>query len=421
MRLRRVALLALVAIQLGCSEVNQTRETIFAKDNPDCLSEVIHGEYLVSWEDGRITKIRVKDLQEFKDGFVAQNLKKIKYIESNKMFHLDPTVKASSTGLVAPSSGFSNWPTQQTKADVAWKQGYRGQDVVVAVIDSGVDYLHPQLKNQIAFNQGESGKDKNGLDKAFNGVDDDGNGYVDDYYGYNFGLDTNDPYDSDQHGTHVSGIIAAEHSDLNAGEQDHVQGMAPGAKILPVAFITAGGGGTLDAAIDSIEYARLRGADIINASWGGASCSKTLGEKINSLEQQGILFVAASGNNGKNIDERPEYPAAYNLPIQVTVGAVSQLATMADFSNYGFTRVHIFAPGKDILSTVPNKNYEAFSGTSMATPMVAGALALLKSANPTANFQQLKSALFSGVTVDSTYRNSSHGRLNVENSLNLIK
>lgn len=417
MRLRRVALLAAMAASVGCSDLNKSKETIFTADSPKCLPNIIKGEYLVSWENGKVTKVFADDLEAFKNGFVTKNLQEIKYIETNKMIYLDPRSKASSRGLVGPGTGFSNWPAQQTLADVAWKQGFRGQDVVVAVIDSGVDYTHPQLHNQLALNEGESGTDGFGSNKAFNGIDDDNNGYVDDYYGYNFGYDSNDPYDSDQHGTHVAGIIAAHHDDNVAGEQKYIQGIAPDAKVLPVAFITAGGGGTLDAAIDAIEYARLRGADIINASWGGASCSKTLGDKIKSLEQDDILFVAASGNNGKNIDLQPEYPAAYNLPVQITVGAVSQLFTMAAFSNYGTTYVHIFAPGKDIYSTVPNSSYEAFSGTSMAAPMVAGALALLKSAKPLATFQDLKKALYSGVTVDNTYRNTHRGRLNIKQSL----
>lgn len=414
-------MLVAAAATVGCSDLNKSKNTVFTKDAPNCLTEVVEGEYLVTWENGKVTKVRADDLEAFKDGFVTKNLKDIKYIETNKMIYLDPMTKATRGGVVGPSAGFSNWPTQQTSADVAWQRGYKGQDVVVAVIDSGVDYTHPQLRDQIALNEGESGTDGFGFNKAFNGIDDDGNGYVDDYYGYNFGYDNNDPYDSDQHGTHVAGIIAAEHDDTVAEQQNYIQGMAPEAKILPVAFITAGGGGTLDAAIDAIEYARTRGADVINASWGGASCSKTLGDKIDSLEQQGILFVAASGNNGKNIDLQPEYPAAYNLPIQITVGAISRLFTMADFSNYGTDRVHIFAPGKDIFSTVPRSGYEAFSGTSMAAPMVAGALALLKSAKPSASFQELKQALYSGVTTDSTYRNAHRGRLNVERALDQLQ
>jgi subtilisin family serine protease len=418
--LQRMIWVGLAVSFIGCSEKSKTRDTVFVKDSPTCLSQVIAGEYLVTWTDGTITKEMAPDQEKFKDSFVDENLEDIEYIESNKMIYLEPTTKASADPERFNRGGFSNWPTAQVMADSAWQLGHRGQNVVVAVIDSGVDYQHPQLASQIAINAGEAGADVNGFNKSSNGIDDDGNGYVDDVFGYNFGLETNNPFDSGNHGTHVAGIVAAHHTDTVSEHRDYVQGVAPEAKILPIAFITSGGGGTLDAAIRAIDYARIRGAHIINASWGGASCSKTLGERVRGLEQFGILFVAASGNNGRNIDFEPEYPAAYNLANQLTVGAVSRFTTQTDFSNYGNTRVHLFAPGKDVSSTVPLNGYESFSGTSMAAPMVTGALALLKSARPKASAQQLKNALLSGVDVDPTYLNATTGRLNIQKALQAL-
>lgn len=418
--LLRLTLIWIIGLAVGCAEEKKTKQTVFMKDTPSCLQQVIPGEYLVNWSDGTTTKEQAHDLTKFQDEFVEPQLDRIEFIETNKQIYLEPYTKASHNSEELRFDGFSNWPTAQIKADAAWRLGHRGQNVVVAVVDSGVDYRHPQLASQIQLNSGETGVDESGFDRASNGQDDDGNGLIDDVVGYNFGLDTNDPYDSGNHGTHVAGIVAAQHSDITSEHRNYVQGVAPGAKIIPIAFITSGGGGTLDAAIRAIDYAVARKVDVINASWGGAACSKTLGERIRSLESQNILFVAASGNSGRNIDFDPEYPAAYNLANQITVGAVSRFTTQTDFSNYGVNRVHLFAPGKDIYSTVPLSGYEPFSGTSMAAPMVAGALALLKSARPNASAAQLKKALLSGVDVDPTYLNFTTGRLNVERALSSL-
>lgn len=414
--LRGILLFCAFGALMGCLELNKkTPNNVVASEKPSCLNSVIEGEYIVTWEDGRITKEFGDDMETFKQGFISKNLANIRQVERNKMIYLDPMTKATQLPFVG-GNDISNWQTIQTRADSAWQQGVEGNTVTVAVIDSGVDYEHPQLENQIAINIGETGTDGFGFDRAFNNIDDDENGFVDDVYGYNFVLDSNDPMDTGDHGTHVAGIIGAEHNDSVAKSEDYVQGMAPAAKIIPIAFISPLGG-SLDDAISAIDYAVARNADIINASWGGATCSKTLGQKIQSLESLGVLFVAASGNSGNNIDVEPEYPAAYNLPLQVTVGAISEFETMTGFSNYGAQRVHIFAPGKDVASTVPNGGYRLMSGTSMATPVIAGALALLKSARPDASPHQLRQALLAGVDKDGTYRNISQGRLNVAKAI----
>jgi subtilisin family serine protease len=187
-------------------------------------------------------------------------------------------------------------------------------------------------------------------------------------------------------------------------------GIAPGAKIIPIRFLGQSGG-TLAGAIDAIEYVKSTPAKIINASWGGNGCSQILSDKIASLNEHGILFVVAAGNSGSNLDRFPEYPAAFKHAHQITVGSVSPLGGMSNFSNYSLSLVHIFAPGFEIMSALPNNKTGSASGTSMATPFVAGALALFKSQNPSRTNLELKDELLKSIVRRSDYQNITRGRL----------
>jgi subtilisin family serine protease len=213
----------------------------------------------------------------------------------------------------------------------------------------------------------------------------------------------------DDHGSHVAGIVVA---DPNFGR---ASGVAPAAKIIPVSFMYRGEG-SIQGAIQSINYAVKRGAQVINASWGGPTCSKILFDTIHSLADRSILFVSASGNLGLDLDRYPDYPAAFVTPANLVVAASNSGDFLAGFSNTSFEFVHIGAPGDRILSTVPG-GYGVMSGTSMAAPMVAGAAALLLSARPRATLAELRAALLSSVDFKN-YRVSSRGRLNVEAALN---
>lgn len=248
----------------------------------------------------------------------------------------------------------------------AWALSEGSAGVTVAVIDSGVDYFHPDLIGNIAVNMSE----RNG--RA--GVDDDGNGYVDDVYGYDFYNDRANGYDDNGHGTHCAGVIAAEKNGIG------IRGVAPRVKILPIKFLGSNGSGDTADAVRSIDYAVARGAKILSNSWGGGGTSVLLDDAIQRAMNQGVIFIAAAGNNAQDVDVSPSYPANYANVI--SVGSSDSIDQRSSFSNYGNHSVTIFAPGSSILSTFPNGQYRVMSGTSMATPQVAGAIALAASIKP---------------------------------------
>lgn len=251
---------------------------------------------------------------------------------------------------------------------------------VVAVIDDGVDFSHPDLSGRRWVNPGESGTDGDGRNRATNGLDDDGNGYIDDVNGWDFYNGDNTVHDAgeDAHGTHVAGTIAAS---LNG---KGVVGVAPNVKVMALKFIGPDGGSTSDA-ISAIGYATKKGVRISNNSWGGPGYSQALKDAI---EASGQLFVVAAGNSAKNQDTStdPDYPAAYDSSNILAIAAVHNEGGLSSFSNYGATGVDIAAPGEDVLSTVPtdfdSSGYRYFSGTSMATPHATGVAAAMRSVSP---------------------------------------
>lgn len=252
----------------------------------------------------------------------------------------------------------------------AWKTTKGSKKVVVAIIDTGIDYNHPDLKNNMWVNAAEANGTK--------GVDDDGNGYVDDIYGYDFGNDDADPMDDNSHGTHCAGTIGAVHNEIG------VAGVAANVRLMAVKFLTKSGGGTLAGAIESIHYAADNGAHILSNSWGGEMRSepKSLKEAVEYSNSKGVLFIAAAGNARNDNDGRVKgYPASHKVDNVVSVAAFQSDGKKASFTSYGETSVHVAAPGVDILSTTPGGKYASYSGTSMATPHVAGVTALLLSLN----------------------------------------
>lgn len=258
---------------------------------------------------------------------------------------------------------------EDMNAEGAWDITKGDKDLVVAVIDTGVDYTHPDLKANLWVNEAE----KNGQP----GVDDDGNGYVDDVYGYDFAGKDGDPMDGHGHGTHCAGNIGAAHN----GEG--VAGMMANVKIMAIKFLSDSGSGTSEDAILAIDYATRNGAKIMSNSWGGGERSEALKEAIERARDAGIVFVAAAGNESSNNDKRDTYPANYDVENVITVGAMEGKGKRSSFSNYGATKVHVFAPGSNIYSTVRGGRYQSMSGTSMATPLVSGAIGLLLSHEPT--------------------------------------
>jgi len=224
----------------------------------------------------------------------------------------------------------------------AWQCVTGGPEVIIGVIDSGVDWHHPELSGNIWINETEQ--------TGTAGVDDDGNGYIDDIRGWDFVDNDNDPMDYAGHGTHVSGTIAA------AGNNGvGVSGVMWNARIMPIRFLDALGSGNTTDAISAIEYGTDNGARILNNSWGGGGFSQALKDAISYAETKGVLFVAAAGNDGVNTDATAHYPSSYDNPNILSVAAVNQSGNLASFSNYGATTVDLGAPGTNIYSTIPPK------------------------------------------------------------------
>lgn len=273
-------------------------------------------------------------------------------------------------------------PDADIDAPEAWNIS-TGEGFVVAVIDSGVDYTHPDLAANMWTNPGEVPN---------NGIDDDGNGYVDDVHGYDFANNDGDPMDDNGHGTHVAGTIAAI-----GNNRQGIVGVAPDAQIMALKFLSADGSGSTFDAIQAVEYAVRMGADITNNSWGGGTFSRALNEAIASAGAAGQLFVAAAGNSGVNIDTSPSFPASYPLDAVISVAASTSRDQLALFSNYGQAAVDLAAPGSGIYSTLPGGRYGALSGTSMAAPHVAGAAALIWAADPSLTAPEVKQRILDTV------------------------
>jgi hypothetical protein len=285
-----------------------------------------------------------------------------------------------------PVSGVAGIPDADIDALEAWHVTQGSSNVVVGVIDSGVDYTHADLAGQIWTNPGESC-----AGCSTNGVDDDGNGYVDDWRGWDFAGNDNDPMDDNGHGTHVAGTIGARQN--AAG----VVGVAWRVRLMPLKFIGANGEGTAADAVRAILYAAANGAHITNNSYGGDGFSEAMLDAIRTSDAAGSLFVAAAGNDFSDNDETPVYPAGYDVPNVLSVAASDQFDRRAWFSNYGGSSVDLAAPGMSIYSTWPGGGYRHSDGTSMAAPHVAGAAALAKARFPDATGVGLKSLLLRSV------------------------
>ncbi len=298
------------------------------------------------------------------------------------------------------------------KADIrallAWAKTQGSNDVVVAVLDSGVDYTHPDLVANMWFRPDNIPQYK-----------DDELGTINDLHGFNAVDNQSDPMDDNGHGTHCSGIIGAE------GDNDEgIAGINWQVQIMPLKFMGRGGFGTTKDAIEAINYAidrKQKGVNVrvINASWGSTQNSKALEDAIRAAGEAGILFVAAAGNNGTSNDKSPHYPSNYDLPNVISVAALDRTDQLASFSNFGIKTVHIAAPGKDILSTWLGDNYREASGTSMATPYVAGTAALILASEPKLSVEKLRERLLSSVDkLDSLNgKVESGGRLNAAKSV----
>ncbi|MDD2609412.1 MAG: S8 family peptidase [Giesbergeria sp.] len=353
-----------------------------------------------------------------------------------------------------------------SQAGEAWQKTTGSLKTVVGVIDSGIDYTHPDLYQNIWINQKEISsnlrnslvdfdgdgiisfrdlnssqnanfvKDTNGnriIDgkdllqdtRWADGLDQDGNGYKDDLIGWDFINSDNDPFDDNDHGTHVAGTIAAV-----GGNGVGVAGVAWNTSLMPLKFLDANGDGTTAGATAALDYytkasqAAGTGQNFVatNNSWGGGGASQSLTDAIVRSGSAGNLFIAAAGNAGKNNDESANYPSNYTTQSKlgfetvIAVAALNNLGNLASFSNFGANSVDLAAPGDYVLSTIAGGQYAYMSGTSMATPHVAGAVALFASANPDASAAQIQEFLMQSVQPTFTVSNitATGGRLDAE-------
>jgi subtilisin family serine protease len=280
--------------------------------------------------------------------------------------------------------GNAGTPDADIDAVEAWDVFTGSSSVVVAVIDTGVDYTHPDLAANAWTNPGEI---------AGNGIDDDSNGFIDDIHGWDFANGDNNPMDDNDHGTHCSGTIGGV-----ANNGIGVAGVNWNVKIMGCKFLTSGGSGSTANAISCIEYATLMGVDVMSNSWGGGGYDAALEAAIQAAYAADIFFVAAAGNSGQDNDVTANYPSNYNVDNIIAVMATNnrdQRVVEPGWwsSSYGATTVDIAAPGLYIWSTTPGNTYQNFSGTSMATPHVAGAMAMLRGRFPSISVDDGKALL----------------------------
>lgn len=290
-----------------------------------------------------------------------------------------------------------------TKVTEAWSQlTPSSDDVIVAVVDTGVDYTHSVFTetNAIWTNPGEI---------SGNGLDDDGNGFIDDVRGWNFYANNNNPMDDDDHGTHVAGIVIGVAQDIILGPRQNSR-----IKIMPLKFLGADGSGTTSSAISAIYYAVNNHAQVINNSWGGGNYSQSLHDALAYAYSQGVVIVTAAGNAHTNNDSTPMYPANYPVPSLISVAATNDWDSLASFSNYGATTVHMAAPGVSIYSTIPGNYFRYMSGTSMASPFVAGLAAMAFLEAPQLTGYQVKNLIVGSASSVSTLvpKTVSGGRAN---------
>ncbi|MBO0723407.1 MAG: S8 family serine peptidase, partial [Blastocatellia bacterium] len=264
-----------------------------------------------------------------------------------------------------------------------WQYTTGSEKTIIAVIDTGVDIRHPDLWHNIWANKQEHVGKK--------GEDDDRDGYIDDISGWNFVNDSNDVTDDNGHGTAMAGIIAAE-----GNNSEGITGVMWRASIMPLKALDSTGSGTIFDVVEAIDFAATHGASVINCSFGTDGYSQALLDAINRAEMSGALVVTSTGNGGRDLSQKPYYPASYTAGNLITVAATAGGDQLADFSNWSESQVQIAAPGIDILTTSPNGEYASVTGTSAAAPLVAGVAGLLKTIRGWTSAQTVKQALIDG-------------------------
>jgi len=389
------------------------------------VKEKIHTNAMKDKGDKQGVLLVSTPLQAYDAIAKAKGLTDIEYAEPNYIYQHSVVsndtyfTNGSLWGMYGTTTSPAN--TYGSQAATAWAAGKTGSNTVyIGIIDEGYMYSHEDLVANAGVNPGEFGK--------ATGVDDDGNGLVDDIYGWDFAGNNNSVFDGvgDDHGTHVAGTIGGV-----GGNGKGVAGVCWNVKLLNAKFLGNTGGTTANAikAVDYFTNLKKKGLNIVatNNSWGGGGYSQALYDAIERANIAGILFIAAAGNGGTdgvgdNNETTPHYPSSYSNTNIIAVASITNTGAISGFSNYGVTTVDLGAPGSGIWSTIPKKSgknivssYASYSGTSMATPHVTGAVALYASLNPGASADAIKTAILGSVTPTPSLAGKcvTGGRLNV--------
>jgi subtilisin family serine protease len=415
----------------------QNEPEVFVKFKPEVSSEVI--KKLTSKNNDRIEDriesvkglTSIDDLDDKTGAELAEQYSKmtdlVLYAEAVEKIELNPIESFEADNLFARDTGFPNDPmfndqwalsnvgqnNGKAKADIsateAWKKTKGNRKIVVAVLDTGVDYKHEDLATNMWTRPDNVPQYK-----------DSELGTVNDLHGFDADVNLQDPMDDNGHGTHCAGVIGAE-----GDNREGIAGINWDIEIMPLKFLSRGGFGTTKNAIEAINYVIERkragvNVRIVSNSWGSTSKSKALEDVIRAAGEEGILFIAAAGNDGTNNDKRPHYPSNYQLPNMISVAATDRNDQIASFSNFGLKTVHIAAPGKDITSTWINGSYREISGTSMATPQVSGVAALILANDPGMKLDKLREKLLKSVDKIEglSEKVESGGRINAAKAVN---
>lgn len=305
--------------------------------------------------------------------------------------------------------GLDNGSSTDIDAPEAWTRsiGRRENGPIIAVIDTGVDTNHPDLKDNLWVNPREI---------PGNGIDDDGNGVIDDVHGFDAYFQDGEPEDGNGHGTHCAGIIGA-----TGNNRRGITGVNWQTRIMPVKIFDNGDKPktSSSAILRGIAYATNNGARLTSNSWGGPSYRSAVQRAFSSSR---AFHLMGAGNDSQDNDEKPFYPASYRTNNSLSVAAVDRRGNLSDFSNYGDQTVDLAAPGSSIYSTLPGGRYGTRSGTSMATPFVTGVAGLLLSAAPRLSNNQLRSLILRGVVpkTDLQGKTTTGGVVNADRSLDLL-
>jgi len=367
------------------------------------VADILQNEASIEEINNNFYKLEFK--KELRSSDVAELLdsRDYEYIEPDFKVH---TALSTNDTLVA-----NQWAHKKINSAAAWDISRGSGSITVAVIDTGIDYNHPDLAGNMWKNPNEISN---------NGIDDDGNGLVDDVYGWNFVSNNNKPLADDAstyHGTHVAGTIGAVGNN-GIGVSGHAQVV----KLMALKFLGSGGSGYTSDAIKAVNYAVSKHVKVISNSWGSSSYSQSLSDAIDGARAAGILFVAAAGNSGSNNDTKNFYPANYPQDNIISVASSTSSDALSSFSSYGANTVDIAAPGSSIYSTKNGSSYQYLSGTSMATPLVSGVLATMFALRPDLSYSQIKSALLQNVDIINSMKGKivSNGRINAYRALAAI-